>query len=72
MVEISVCTPHAATAPATLFNSFVVGAAITDSGCSYTNVPTVMISGGGGSGATAHDHYFNSNRDLCKKGVFKI
>jgi hypothetical protein len=53
VAEVPVCTPHAAKATATLFNNFVVGATITDTGCGYTNAPTVTISGGGGSGATA-------------------
>ena len=53
VVEIPLCSPHAATATATLFNMFVVGAVVTDSGCGYSNAPTVTITGGGGSGATA-------------------
>lgn len=53
VVEINVCTPHHATATAVLFNNFIVGATITDSGCGYTNAPQVLIQGGGGSGATA-------------------
>jgi hypothetical protein len=47
------CSPHKATATAQLDNGFVVGAAITDPGCGYTNAPAVLIQGGGGSGATA-------------------
>lgn len=47
------CSPHRATATATVVNGFVVGATITDSGCGYTDAPTVLIQGGGGSGATA-------------------
>ncbi len=47
------CTPHAATATAILVNNFVVDATITDAGCGYTNAPTVLIQGGGGTGATA-------------------
>lgn len=47
------CTPHKATATATVVNGFVVGATIVDSGCGYTNAPAVLIQGGGGSGATA-------------------
>jgi len=47
------CSPHKATATATLFNGFVVGVTITDSGCGYTNAPAVLIQGGGGTGATA-------------------
>ncbi len=48
-----ICSPHAATATATLVNGFVVGATITDYGCGYTSAPPVSISGGGGSNATA-------------------
>jgi hypothetical protein len=47
------CTPHAATATASVVNSFFVGATMTDSGCGYTNTPSVRIIGGGGSGAQA-------------------
>lgn len=47
------CSPHKATGTATLVNGFVVGAVITDAGCGYTNAPTVLVQGGGGSGATA-------------------
>ena len=47
------CSPHAATATATLAGMFVVGATITDGGCGYTNNPLVTIQGGGGSNATA-------------------
>ena len=47
------CTPHKAKATAQLVNGFVVDAAITDSGCGYTNAPLVLIQDGGGSGATA-------------------
>jgi hypothetical protein len=47
------CSPHKATATATMANGFVIGATITDPGCGYTNPPVVVISGGGGSGATA-------------------
>ncbi len=47
------CTPHKATAVAETINGFVVGATLTDSGCGYTNPPTILIEGGGGSGATA-------------------
>ena len=48
-----VCTPHKATATAQLVNGIFVGVIITDSGCGYTNVPTVVIQGGGGNGAVA-------------------
>jgi Concanavalin A-like lectin/glucanases superfamily/Immunoglobulin domain len=45
--------PHAATATATLFGTFVVSNSITDGGAGYTNTPLVRFIGGGGSGATA-------------------
>jgi len=38
---------------ATVVNGFVVGATITDGGSGYTKAPKVVISGGGGTGATA-------------------
>ena len=47
------CTPHKATATATLYNWFLVDATITDGGCGYTNPPAVLVQGGGGSGAAA-------------------
>jgi hypothetical protein len=47
------CSPHAATATATVINGFVVAATIADAGCGYTNAPLVLIQGGGGSNATA-------------------
>lgn len=47
------CSPHKATATAVMFNEFVVDATVTDGGCGYTNAPTVLIQGGGGTGATA-------------------
>jgi len=34
-------------------NGFVVDVTVTDGGCGYTNVPLVLIQGGGGSGAAA-------------------
>jgi hypothetical protein len=46
------CTPHAATAAATVDNGFVVGATLTDGGCGYTNTPLVRVLGDG-SGAQA-------------------
>jgi hypothetical protein len=49
----AICTPHKAKATAQVVNGFVVGAALTDSGCGYTNAPIVLVQGGGGSGATA-------------------
>lgn len=45
--------PRIASATAQVVNGFVVGASITDGGSGYTNAPTVTISGGGGTGATA-------------------
>ena len=50
---ITYCSPHKATATASLLNGSVVAATITDGGCGYTNAPLVLIQGGGGSGATA-------------------
>ena len=47
------CIPHSATATAVLDHGFVVDATITDGGCGYTNTPSVVIQGGGGTGATA-------------------
>jgi hypothetical protein len=51
--ETGACNPHAASATAALSGGFVVGAAVNDGGCGYTNVPLVQIVGGGGNGATA-------------------
>jgi hypothetical protein len=45
--------PRPATATATVVNGFVVGATITDGGSGYTTIPNVVVSGGGGTGATA-------------------
>lgn len=47
------CFPHAATGIASVVNGFVVGIALTDGGCGYTNAPLVEILGGGGSSAVA-------------------
>ena len=47
------CTPRRAQAVAQIVNGFVVGATMVDNGCGYTNPPTVLIKGGGGTGATA-------------------
>ena len=47
------CLPHRARATTILDGERVIGAAITDPGCGYTNNPTVLIQGGGGSGAVA-------------------
>ncbi|MCX6924533.1 MAG: hypothetical protein NT154_15160, partial [Verrucomicrobia bacterium] len=53
-VHAGVCgLPRTATASAVLTNAFVVSANITDGGYGYTNMPTVRIIGGGGSGAVA-------------------
>jgi hypothetical protein len=48
------CEPHRAAAVASVTNGVVTGATITDAGCGYSNAPSVQITGGGGSGATAH------------------
>jgi hypothetical protein len=53
VAEVSVCTPHHATATAVLTGQFVTSATVTDSGCGYTNAPQVTITNGGGFGATA-------------------
>ncbi len=45
--------PHRATASAIVSNGVVVNIPVTDSGSAYTNPPTVLIQGGGGTGATA-------------------
>jgi hypothetical protein len=45
-------TPSPATATATVVGGSVVAITITDGGCGYTNTPTILIVGGGGSGAT--------------------
>ena len=42
-----------ATAVATVTSGFVTGITVTSGGAGYTSEPTVTISGGGGSGATA-------------------
>jgi Concanavalin A-like lectin/glucanases superfamily len=47
------CSPHGATATATVVNGFVVAVNLTDTGCGYTGVPSVRVVGGGGSGAVA-------------------
>ena len=47
------CSPHRATATASVVDGVVVGATMTDLGCGYTNPPAVLIQGGGGSGAIA-------------------
>ena len=45
--------PRIATAAAEIFNGFVVGVIITDEGSGYVNTPTITITGGGGTGASA-------------------
>jgi probable HAF family extracellular repeat protein len=45
--------PHRATAIATVLNGSVAGATIMDGGSGYGSPPTVLIQGGGGTGATA-------------------
>jgi len=45
--------PRKATSTADIVNGFVVGAKITDGGFGYDTAPTVLLIGGGGSGATA-------------------
>ncbi len=47
------CIPYPATATVAIVNGFVVAVTVTDGGCGYTNVPRVLIVGGGGTGATA-------------------
>ena len=44
---------HAATASPIIAYNFFVGATISDSGYGYTNIPSIRIIGGGGSGAQA-------------------
>jgi hypothetical protein len=45
------CAPSAATAIASVADGLVVSVTVSDSGCGYTNTPTVRFIGGGGSGA---------------------
>jgi len=56
-----VSNPRMATGVAQVVNGFVIGAAVTDGGLGYTNVPVVTISGGGGSGATARATVVNGS-----------
>ena len=49
----SFCSPHVAQATAIMSGASVAAATLIDSGCGYTNVPSVRILGGGGTGATA-------------------
>lgn len=44
---------HRASATAVVSNGVVVNITVTDSGSAYTNPPTVLIQGGGGTGASA-------------------
>ena len=52
-IDNSYCPPRRARATLQVVNGFVVGAMVVDSGCGYTNAPTVLIRGGDGNGATA-------------------
>src|ERR1022692_4544310 len=45
-------TSSQATATANRAGSFIISYTVTDGGSSYTTVPTVTVTGGGGSGAT--------------------
>src|ERR1700704_1980671 len=45
---------HRATATANLSGQFVVSYNVTFGGNGYVSAPVVIVSGGGGSGATAH------------------
>ena len=45
--------PRQATGTTEVFNGFVVGIKIVDGGYGYTTPPTVLVVGGGGTGATA-------------------
>ena len=47
------CAMHRATANAVITGDVVTSASLTDIGCGYTNPPSVLIQGGGGTGATA-------------------
>jgi hypothetical protein len=51
--SVQAAEPRQANATATVVNGFVVGSIIIDGGSGYTQAPKVVISGGGGSGATA-------------------
>lgn len=46
-------TPRLPSVVAQVINGFVVGFSIQDGGFGYTNVPTVTLTGGGGTGAVA-------------------
>jgi len=50
---VTSCPPHVATATAAVTDGYVVSATVTEGGCGYTNTPSVLIVGGGGSNATA-------------------
>ena len=55
------CSPHRATALASLASGVFVGASLLDLGCGYTNAPSVRIVGGGGSGAGATAELLNGH-----------
>jgi hypothetical protein len=42
-------------------DGFIVGATLTDGGCGYTNPPTIVFSGQGGTGATAYAQISNGS-----------
>ena len=50
---VSAQAQRSATGVATVVNGFVVAITVTDGGVGYTSLPSVTISGGGGSGAGA-------------------
>ena len=53
LVSDGLVVPNRAIATAQVVNGFVVGLDLIGGGKGYTNPPTVLIKGGGGSGATA-------------------
>lgn len=61
LTVVSADTPRTATGIPTVVNGFVVSITVTDGGFGYTNPPTVTISGGGGSGATAEATLLNGS-----------
>ena len=52
---------HPAVASATVINGFVISIAVTDGGYGYPENPSVIISGGGGSGAAASATVLNGS-----------
>ena len=44
-----------------VINGFIVGAILTDGGCGYTNPPAIVLSGQGGTGATAYAQISNGS-----------